>query len=368
MDRLSSAARRRLERLAPDGPDLMGREIVEGPAAVDATLRRLDEERAGMEALLAGAARIVLVGTGASLAVARTAAPVWQALERANGVRHVRQVVVRESAASVLGSTDGDGFAPDDLVIAISQSGGSPETLAAVRRGRRAGAGVIGVTAREGSPLAEAATRAVVTPLGEELGAATKSELAALAAILGLAGVLPSGDEPRRHVRTALDDAIATWAERVPEAACLAAARHVWMLGMGPGTGLAHAAALLWHEKVHRPAVATSVSQFRHGPIEAAGPRDAVLLVEPFDPSPGLSLYLDMHRRELGLMRVPLVPVDATADRRSASARSLALPIALLVAMLRLQQLARGTAHAAGTYRQGFRVLRAVVHPAPIAD
>lgn len=42
--------------LAPDGPDSMGREICEGPAAVEAM-------------------RVVLIGTGASFAMCEAAAP-----------------------------------------------------------------------------------------------------------------------------------------------------------------------------------------------------------------------------------------------------------------------------------------------------
>jgi fructoselysine-6-P-deglycase FrlB-like protein len=81
--------------------------------------------------------RTVLVGTGASLAVARTAAPSWRKRDREQG--RDRVLVIRESTAAVLGDADGDAFLPTDLVVAISQSGSSPETLASARRasGRR---------------------------------------------------------------------------------------------------------------------------------------------------------------------------------------------------------------------------------------
>ncbi|MGZ6269555.1 MAG: SIS domain-containing protein, partial [Candidatus Limnocylindrales bacterium] len=152
-----SSARLAAADLGTDGPDEMGRELAEGPTAVEGTLAAVEEAASALTALLQQTRRTVLVGTGASLAAARTAAPLWRARRRAEGIE--RPLVVRESTAAVLGAADGEGFLPSDLVVAISQSGSSPETVAAARLAARAGCRVVAITAAASSPLVELAAR-----------------------------------------------------------------------------------------------------------------------------------------------------------------------------------------------------------------
>jgi hypothetical protein len=86
--------------------------------------------------------------------------------------------------------------------------------------------------------------------------------------------------------------------------------------------------------------------------------------------------YLDLLRGELDRLGVPLVTVapDAPAEQPGIPGRpGILLGLApggpaALEALLRLQQLARATAHAAGTYQDGFRILRAIVRAAPPLD
>ena len=375
--RLSPAALARLRRLGPDGPDEMGRELAEGPDAVAATLLRAGDAGARRDVLLGPAERLILLGTGASLAVARSAAPVWRASWPSAAQRPA--VLVRESAEAVFDAADGECFRPGDLVFAISQSGVSPETLAAARLADAAGARVVAVTAHEASPLAKLAAGAVVTPIGEERGAATKSELATLAALLALADALPMAAAEIEALRTWLSAIADAWVGLAAPVGCLTAARRLWIAGLGSTAGLAHAGSLLWHEKVHRQAVGVTISEFRHGPIEAAGPRDAVVVLVPPDGSPGLAAYLRLLDDELAQLGTPSVWLGALAPSRHALALTVPLPppptlsglssgtaASLLGATLRLQQLARGTAHAAGTYADGFRVLRRIVRAAPL--
>ena len=374
--RLSAAAMARLRRLRPDGPDEMGRELAEGHEAVAATLSLTGDHAHALDASLAAAERLVLLGTGASLAMARAAAPSWRSRERAGP--HPRAVLVRESAEAVFGGVDGDAFRPGDLVVAISQSGSSPETLAAARLAVDAGARVLAVTAHEASPLAVVATDTVVLPIGDERGAATKSELATLAALLALAGNLPVDRPGVTAIRSWLSSIVESWEAVLPAVTRLAVARRTWIMGLGPTAGLAHAGSLLWHEKVHRQAVGTTVSEFRHGQVEAVGPHDVGFVIVPGPRSPDLEAYLELLAGELRQLGAATVWLDAgTTDRlAAAAAETVPLPPApmparqvagasLLGATLRLQQLARGTAHASGTYVDGFRVLREIVQAAP---
>jgi glucosamine--fructose-6-phosphate aminotransferase (isomerizing) len=368
-------ARLSAARLAPYGPDEMGREIAGGPDAVEGAIAEVMRSRKAIAQLREGTRRTVLVGTGASLAVARTAAPSWRRAQRGSQLRSadggVRPVLVRESSAIVFGGADGEILDPGDLVVAISQSGGSPETLTAARLAVSAGCRVVGVTADAGSPLVEAATLALVTPSGHEEGAATKSALSTLAVLLAIPGALGTDRSARSELAGRLRDIVRDWLEAARFGARLAAAERTWIIGLGTADGLATAAGLLWHEKVHRLVFPASVSEFRHGPVEAAGADDAVLLIDVDEPLPGRTAYLDLLRRELAALGPTVVEVSAGAGVGEAPGGA-TLPVsgstavAAVEALLRVQQLARATAVAAGTYRDGFDVLRGIVTAAPL--
>jgi len=332
-----------------DGPDAMGREIAQGPGAVEATLAAVEALSPRIANLVVDAGRIVLVGTGASLAVIRIAAPLW----RRTAPQKV-SVLVRQATEIALGDLDGAGIEATDVVVAISQSGSSPETLAAARLARAAGAPVLALTAHPDSALASTASLSVPLASGEETGAATKSALASLAAVLGIAGCLHTDAASVRGLRADLV-VTATWTEAVEPAERLAGARHTWMLGFGAEEGIAAAAGLLWHEKVIRPATAATPSEFRHGLIEAVAPQDVVLLSSALDSGERTAAYLDRLRGELGTLGVAVLELRARAPEPGPAALEL---------LFRVQHLARATALAAGTYREQFAILRRVVKPA----
>ena len=163
---------------------------------------------------------------------------------------------------------------------------------------------------------------------------------------------------------------MADWPAAAALGPVLGGADRLWILGLGTAAGLSAAAGLLWHEKVHRPAVTTTVSEFRHGAVEATRPEDAVLLLDVDPPVTARAAYLSLLRDELGRLAVPLVTVapDAPTDQPGIRLALVAGGPAALEALLRLQQLARATAHGAGTYQDGFRILRAIVRAAPSFD
>lgn len=359
-----------------DGPDAFGREMAEGPAAVAGTLAQVARLRTALDAPLRHAGRIVLVGTGASLAVVRTVAPMWRhAAVTSHAAKSVRvlDIVVRESSDSVLGDVDGRPFRRDDFVIAVSQSGTSPETLAAARRARSAGSAVLAVTAHPDSPLGAAASFELPIASGEEHDASTKSALATLAGLLGVARLLPD-DAQGSAAADRLRAVAASWDTAVAAGRSLAAADRVWFLGFGAALGLASAGALLWHEKVVRPAVATTPSEFRHGLVEASSARDAVVLLEVDAPDARRAAYLARLRAELAALDVALVEIGPSitpsdppaAPRRRVSIETMSDEPAAraLETLLRVQQVARAAALAAATYRDGFAILRRVVTPA----
>ena len=369
-----------LDAAALDGPDALGREMAEGPAAVAETLAQVARLRPALDASVASAGRIVIVGTGASLAVARTAAPLWRqraAATRPAATVRVLDVVVRESTAAVLGDVDGQAFRRDDLVVAVSQSGTSPETLAAARRARTAGSAVLAVTHAD-SALAEAASLTLTIASGEEHDASTKSALATLAGLLAVGRVMPEGGGATAAVMR-LRAVVGSMEIAVGAGRLLAASDRVWFLGFGAAHGLAEAGALLWHEKVVRTAVATTPSEFRHGLIEASRAGDAVVLLDVDAPDARRDGYLARLRDELAALEVAIVeivpgppvapgPPPSAAEEGSDAGRRRRVgttgrePAArALETLLRIQQVARAAALAAGTYRDGFQILRNVV-------
>lgn len=350
--------------VTPDGPDQMGRELAEGPAAVAATLAAFEEATEASAGALGEARRILLVGTGASSAMTVAAAPAWRRVRHAQGDH--RPVIVREASAVTFG-VDGDAIVEGDVVVAVSYRGTSPETVAAAELARRAGHTVIAVTRPGSSPLADVATLSVEVRCGEEeKGAATKSELATLAVLLALGGALSSDASTRAALEARLEAAVLDWAPCARLGRELANSERTWAVGLGVGEGIARAASLLWHEKVIRPAVAVSVSTFRHGPVEAVRRGDAVLVIDVGSSVPAQAAYMALLASELdrlGCVTAWIGPqLPATSEGLTVAGRDAG---ASLDATLRLQQLARATALAAGTYAEEFQVLLDIVRASP---
>lgn len=347
--------------IAADGPDEMGRELASGPEAVAATLSALRPRIGTLREHLSAADSVHVIGTGASLAVARCAEPLLRAADRKAGRR--RDLLVREAAALIMALPGEESCRCGDLVVAVSRSGKSPEVLAACRYARAAGARVLAVTSGEASPLAELADDTLHVPIGEEHGAATKSALGGLAALLAMWGLVGADPTASRELVRLLRAAVNDWPEAWAIGRELASARRTWFAGFGSGLGVAEAAGLLWHEKVHRLAVATTPSGFRHGLIEAASDEDAIVLVEVDPPLPVRAAYMRLLSddcRALGLLQVTLTH-DRPPAGRWLALRAAEPPGRALESLVRVQQLARATALAGGSYSDGFVVLNAHV-------
>jgi glucosamine--fructose-6-phosphate aminotransferase (isomerizing) len=169
------------------------------------------------------------------------------------------------AAASFETSTGLDGV----LVLAISQSGSSPDLVHFAEVARRRGAFVVGLVNTSGSPLARACELVIPLCAGDEHGiAATKSFLLAGLAFVQIAA--------RWSRRPELVDAVA----RAPEAFAAAAAldwstglaplvtaTSAYVIGRGPGLGAAQELALKLKETCRLHAEAFSSAEVRHGPI-----------------------------------------------------------------------------------------------------
>lgn len=168
------------------------------------------------------------------------------------------------------------------LVIAISQSGETLETLEAARASKQRGLPVIALTNNEESSLARICDGIVCTRAGWEEGPGTKTVLAQCVGIYQL--VLYLARAFRAERKQAVEDALVELetapslvhamlsgrsGEGVEElAGRLAAENALYLLGAGPFSALAFQAANLLREAGKLHCYAFEATEFRHGPLE----------------------------------------------------------------------------------------------------
>lgn len=177
------------------------------------------------------------------------------------------------AALSIASLYDAPAVAGNRLCLAVSQSGKSPDLLAAVEQQRDAGAFVVALVNAGGSPLAGLAD--VVIPLSagvERSVAATKSYIASLAAIAALVAAWAE-DEALGAALTALPGQLAQaftldWS---PAVAAFRSATNLFVLGRGYGLGAAQEAALKFKETSGLHAESFSAAEVRHGPMAIVG-------------------------------------------------------------------------------------------------
>jgi glucosamine--fructose-6-phosphate aminotransferase (isomerizing) len=162
-------------------------------------------------------------------------------------------------------------------VMAISQSGESPDMVAVVAAARAQGRPTIVVSNSPDSPLASLAD--VVVPLlaGDERSvAATKTYTASLHAIAQIAGAEPFERLPEM-VRAVAEDQLGSRSRFDP----LAGASFITAAGRGLDYSTACESALKLRELSGIPAEGISPPDLMHGPVAALGPSGRVWAVNP---------------------------------------------------------------------------------------
>jgi glutamine---fructose-6-phosphate transaminase (isomerizing) len=155
------------------------------------------------------------------------------------------------------------------VLVAISQSGASPDLLATVANAKAAGAMVIALVNVESSPLAQAADFTVPLCAGTEQSvAATKSYIASLAALVHLVAAWGEDEELSDALLRAPTQLERAWKHDWPAAlGPLKPARDLYVVGRGLGLGVAQEAALKLKETCGLHAEALSAAELRHGPM-----------------------------------------------------------------------------------------------------
>jgi glucosamine--fructose-6-phosphate aminotransferase (isomerizing) len=193
--------------------------------------------------------------------------------------------VVSASAPSIITSYRKAPNVEGALFIVISQSGRSPDLVAATRAARKGGALTLAIVNEAESPAAEAAELVLPIEAGRERAvAATKSVVNSMAACAQLAALWSEDDALGKAVRRlpgrlaqaqALD--WSAWTDT------LKGHPTPFVTGRGHGFGTIREIALKVSETLRLPALAYSAAELRHGPRAALGPGTPVLALRQDD-------------------------------------------------------------------------------------
>ncbi|MDR3517204.1 MAG: SIS domain-containing protein [Azospirillaceae bacterium] len=175
----------------------------------------------------------------------------------------------------------------DALFITVSQSGRSPDLLSLTEKARAGGALVLGFVNDETSPLAALCDISLPLTAGPEVSvAATKSHILSALAFLSLTAHW-SQSAPLKAAIDALPDALTAsraldWS---PALQSLLLAPGLFVVGRGPGLGIAQEIALKFKETCCLHGEAFSIAEVIHGPLTMIGPRLPVLALGQEDAS-----------------------------------------------------------------------------------
>ncbi|MEM0444381.1 MAG: SIS domain-containing protein [Nitrososphaerota archaeon] len=272
----------------------MIREIREGPAAFRETLGALGDIDSLSGEIVSRYRRIVTCSSGTSH---------HAGLSLSYAASRLAEVESFSTLSSEYSEHVHNFLRRDHLMIAISQSGESVDTLRAARLASEKGVDVLAISGSRGSSLGSLARYFVEARSGVERAVpATKSFMAQLAAAyslaLGLAtarGIGGELEEARKELSRqpqVLQQAIELlepFAERLSKE--LSGKEHVFVLGYGPSYIAALEAALKLKETCRLHAEAYSVREFRHGPISLLSSHAACVLIIPPEPGDTLEIF-----------------------------------------------------------------------------
>jgi glucosamine--fructose-6-phosphate aminotransferase (isomerizing) len=274
----------------------MLKEIFEQPRALENTLRgRLDRERADVETAEIGLSeedakairRVVLLACGTSHH-ATIAGRYW--LEEL-----ARVPAITELASEFRGrdAVIGEG----DLVIAVSQSGETIDTLMAAKEAKERGAKILAIANVNGSAIPRMADASFYTHAGPEIGvASTKCFMAQLANLLMFSiwlarrrGAMSEGEageliEGLARIPHLIDERLKTTHEAINEMVRdFSGARDVLFLGRGLSFPMALEGALKLKEISYVHAEGYAAGEMKHGPIALLDAQVPVIVIAPQD-------------------------------------------------------------------------------------
>ncbi|HEV8436620.1 MAG TPA: glutamine--fructose-6-phosphate transaminase (isomerizing) [Methylomirabilota bacterium] len=275
----------------------MLKEIYEQPRAVADTLRGRIQPEGGAVVLpdigldpdvVEGIQRIMLVACGTSYHAAIAGRFMLERLTGLAGEADLGSEFRYRDA--VVG--------PETLIVALSQSGETADTLGAVKAARAKGAPIVGITNVVGSALSREATGVLYTHAGPEIGvASSKTFTATLAACyllalwLGRRRGMVVAEDGRKHIQGLLElprlmEKTLELEPRVAELARdLARYKNFLFLGRGIHYPIALEGALKLKELSYIHAEGYAAGEMKHGPIALIDEGMPVVAIAPRDGS-----------------------------------------------------------------------------------
>ncbi|WP_345814461.1 SIS domain-containing protein [Paraburkholderia sp. PREW-6R] len=237
----------------------------------------------------------------------------------------------------------------DQLALAFSQSGKSPDLVGTMEALRRAGALTVAAVNAPGSPLADACEFHLPLVAGPELSvAATKSYIAMLSIAAQLVAHWQK-DAELLAALTTLPEALQAagkldWSTAVEE---LRGVERMIVIGRGLGLAIAQEAALKLKETSGIQAEAFSSAEVRHGPMELIDRDYPLLVFAPRGPEQAglLQLARDMQARGARVLLAAPADVPEATLPLATTAHAALDPIA---AILSFYVMAAGLAAARG--------------------
>jgi glucosamine--fructose-6-phosphate aminotransferase (isomerizing) len=274
----------------------MLKEIYEQPRAIEDTLRgRLDRERGEIDPAEIGLSievaqrikRVYLLACGTSHHAAMVGRYYLESIAKVPTV--VELASEFRNRNPIIGA--------DDLVVAISQSGETLDTLMAAKYAKERGATLLGIVNVMGSAIARVSDAELFTRAGPEIGvASTKCFTAQLAALLMLStylgkqrGTLSSENaaaliEGMARLPSQMRDTLTSTRQLVLNLARrYLDARDVLFLGRGTSFPIALEGALKLKEISYVHAEGYAAGEMKHGPIALIDPAVPVVVLAPRD-------------------------------------------------------------------------------------
>jgi glucosamine--fructose-6-phosphate aminotransferase (isomerizing) len=263
-------------------PDRFVQEIALQPAAMRHAAEAVEEQAAVLAKLATVGRNVRLIFTGMGASYDACYAPVTVLAGRGREASMVDAAELLHFRLATL--------ARDTVLVAVSQSGESAEVVRLLQSlDRDDRPTIVAVTNGTANAVARAADVPLDTRAGEERGPSTLSFVASLVVLEAVASILGGArvDEAVAEVRRDAERAATAAARLVEHREDLAAQLRSWLgarrtmaiVGRGAGRAASETGSLVLKEAARLPAEALAAAQFRHGPLELAGPDLALAVV-----------------------------------------------------------------------------------------
>jgi len=327
----------RLEQEIREQPEALQRLLQEGREAVEGVAQALRRRASRL---------LVIVARGSSDNAARYGQYLFGGLNR---------LPVALATPSLVTLYESPPRLDEAAVLAISQSGQSPDIVAFAEEGRRQGALTVALTNDPSSPLAGVCHHTLCLYAGEERSvAATKTYTNSLLA-LAMLSVAMDGDEDRWEILRRLPAWLSQTLELAPEVA-RAAERYRYaeacvVVSRGYNYGTAFEIALKLKELAYLVAEPYSSADFRHGPVALVERGFPVILIVP---EGRVTAELVDLARQLKAREAELVLISPVEEALGLAQTSFALPtgvpewVSPVITVVPGQLLALGLAQAKG--------------------